>query len=247
MHIGAFVVNTGFDPYEPIPGEYCFGQLDNVITLPEFKKLIDASAIELKYNGKLIKKIAYIYCVGSRQDDEGVNKYCSRFCCTATIHSSIQVKSKFKNITNLHFNRGIRTYGKQELLYEESSKNGDIYLQFTLNDIPQVVQRGNRTYVKVKDILSAGKEVETEADLIVLITGMVSRKNESLVHQLKIPVGRDNFFNEIHMKLRPVETVIDGVYIAGTCQSPKNILETLNSSISGRQSKFDTYQGRNIA
>lgn len=80
-------------------------------------------------------------------------------------------------------------------------------------------------------MLTAGKELETEADLIVLVTGMVPRKNDSLVHHLKIPVGRDKFFNEIHMKLRPVETVIDGVFIAGTCQSPKNILETVNSSM----------------
>jgi len=231
LHIGAFVVNTGFDPYEPASGEYRFGELDSVVTLTEFKKLIDTPANELVYKGKTIKKIAYIYCVGSRQDEEGNNKYCSRYCCTAAIHSSIQVKSKFKNITNIHFNRGIRTYGKQELLYEESSKNGDIYLQFTLDSIPQIEQKGNKTFVKVKDILTAGRELETEADLVVLITGMVPRKNESLVRQLKIPVGRDNFFNEIHMKLRPVETVIDGVFIAGTCQSPKNILETLNSSM----------------
>jgi heterodisulfide reductase subunit A2 len=231
LHIGAFVINTGFDNYEPIRGEYKFGELDNVITLPQFKSLIETPASELVYHGKTIKKIAYIYCVGSRQDEEGDNKYCSRFCCTAAIHSSLQVKSKFKNITNLHFNRGIRTYGKQELLYEESSKNGDIYLQFNLESIPQIEQRGNKTYVKVKDILTAGKELETEADLVVLVTGMVPRKNENLVHQLKIPVGRDNFFNEIHMKLRPVETVIDGVFIAGTCQSPKNILETVNSSM----------------
>ena len=60
---------------------------------------------------------------------------------------------------------------------------------------------------------------------------MVPRKNENLVHQFKLPVGRDHFFNEIHMKLRPVETVIEGVLIAGTCQSPKNILETINSSM----------------
>ncbi|MDP4208229.1 MAG: FAD-dependent oxidoreductase [Bacteroidota bacterium] len=231
LHIGAFVVNTGFAPYEPVSGEYHFGEYDNVITLPEFKKLIDTPASELVYKGKTIKKIAYIYCVGSRQDEEGDNKYCSRYCCTAAIHSSIQVKSKFKNITNLHFNRGIRTYGKQELHYEESSKNGDIYLQFSLDSIPQIEKKGNKTIVKVKDILTAGKELETEADLIVLVTGMVPRKNENLTNQLKIPVGRDNFFNEIHMKLRPVETVIDGVFIAGTCQSPKNILETLNSSM----------------
>jgi len=228
LHVGAFVVNTGFDSYQPQQGEYGFGEQANVITLPEFKKLIDNSTDKLIFNGKTTKKVAYIYCVGSRQDDEGDNKYCSRFCCSAAIHASVQVSKKFKNVTNLHFNRGIRTYGKQELLYDESSRNGDIYLQFNLDSIPEITQRGGKTFVKVKDILSAGKEVETDVDLVVLVTGMVPRKNDLLVKQLKIPVGRDNFFNEIHMKLRPVETVIDGVLIAGTCQSPKNILETMN-------------------
>ncbi|SDB93180.1 CoB--CoM heterodisulfide reductase iron-sulfur subunit A family protein [Williamwhitmania taraxaci] len=231
LHIGAFIVNTGFDSYTPATGEYGFGEMDNVITLPTFKKLIDSSHGVLEYNGKPIKRIAYIYCVGSRQDEEGENKYCSRYCCTAAIHVSILAKNKFKGITNLHFNRGIRAYGKQELLYAESSKMGDIYLQFSLDSIPQLVQKGNKTLVSVKDILSAGRTVEAEADLVVLVTGMIPRKNDKLVHQLKIPVGRDRFFNEIHMKLRPVETVIDGVLIAGTCQSPKNILETVNSSM----------------
>jgi len=231
LHVGALIVNTGFDSYEPTKGEYGYGDIDNVITLPRFKNLIDSTEGELVYNGKTIKKIAYIYCVGSRQD-EGDNKYCSRYCCTAAIHSALVVKRKFKNITNLHFTRGVRTYGKQELLYAESSKSGDIYLQFALNSIPQIEKKSNKTFVKVKDILSAGREIETEADLIVLVTGMVPRQNDNLTHTLKIPVGRDHFFNEIHMKLRPVETVIDGVLIAGTCQAPKNILETLNSSMS---------------
>ena len=104
-------------------------------------------------------------------------------------------------------------------------------MQFSLDSIPQIEYNGKETIIKVKDILTAGKVLEAKADLIVLVTGMVPRKNESLVQQLKLPIGRDKFFNEIHMKLRPVETVIDGVYIAGTCQSPKNILETLNSSM----------------
>jgi len=231
FHIGALVVNTGFDSYEPVAGEYGYGEFENVITLPAFKKLVDFSTGELVYNGKKVSKVAYIYCVGSRQDEEGDNKYCSRYCCTAAIHSSIVAKNKFKNVTNVHFNRGVRTYGKQELLYAESSRNGDIHLQFSLDSIPQIEKRDNKTFVKVKDILSAGREMEVEADLIVLVTGMVPRQNESLSNLLKLPIGRDRFFNEIHMKLRPVETVIDGVFIAGTCQSPKNILETVNSSM----------------
>ena len=232
LHIGAFVINTGFDNYEPAKGEYSYGDFENVITLPDFKMLIEQQEKDLIFKGKKINTVAYIYCVGSRQEGEDdVNKYCSRYCCTAAIHSAIQVKEKFKQVTNVHFNRGIRTYGKQELLYNQSSSNGDIYLQFDADSIPQVSLKGKQTFVKVKDILSAGRTMEVQADLIVLVTGMVPRHNEELQHELKIPVGRDRFFNEIHMKLRPVETVIDGVFIAGTCQSPKNILETINSSM----------------
>lgn len=229
LSVGAFVVNTGFESYQPATGEYGFGQSDHVITLPEFKKLVDTSD-KLVYKGKNIKTIAYIYCVGSRQDEEGDNKYCSRYCCTAASHIAVVAKQKFSDITNLHYNRGIRTYGKQELIYEQASKQGDLFLQFNLDSIPEVEQKGNKTTVKVKDILTAGKTIEAEVDLVVLVTGMVPRENKELESMLKIPLGRDNFFNEIHMKLRPVETVIDGVFIAGTCQSPKNILETLNSS-----------------
>ena len=114
LHIGAFVVNTGFNPYQPAEGEYGYGKFESVITLPEFKILIDTSIQkELVYKGKKINKIAYIYCVGSRQDEDGDNKHCSRYCCTSAIHASVLAKEKFKNIINLHFNRGIRTYGKQ--------------------------------------------------------------------------------------------------------------------------------------
>lgn len=232
LHIGGFVANTGFDPYEPAKGEYGYGEIDNVITLPQFKRLIELNDNELVFNDKKVKKIAYIYCVGSRQDDdEGKNKYCSRYCCTSATHTGVMVKNKYKDVLNYHFNRGIRTYGKAELIYGQASQQGDVFLQFTLDSIPQVERKHNKTYVKVKDILTAGKIIETDADLVVLVTGMIPRENVELGHLLKIPEGRDHFFNEIHMKLKPVETVIDGVMIAGTSQAPKNILETLNSSM----------------
>ncbi len=229
LHVGGFVVNTGFNNYQPADGEYGFAQLSNVITLPEFKKLVDFSD-KLLFKGKPVKTVAYIYCVGSRQDEEGDNKYCSRFCCTSAVHTAVLAKEKYGDITNIHYHRGIRTYGKQELIYEQASRNGDMFLQYNLESIPEISQKGDRAIVKVKDLLTHGKSIEAEVDLVVLVTGMVPRENKNLESNLKIPLGRDNFFNEIHMKLRPVETVIDGVFIAGACQSPKNILETLNSS-----------------
>ena len=232
LTVGTVIANTGFDPYEPKKGEFGYKEINNVITLQQFKRIIDEdNNKDLIFNGKKINTIAYIYCVGSRQG-EGGNQYCSRYCCTSAIHTAILVKQKYNNITNLHFNRGIRTYGKQEVYYEESSKLGDIYLQSYEENLPSVERRGNKTFVKISDYLTKNRELESQADLVVLVTGMEPRKDNAISNLLKIPKGRDGFFNEIHMKLRPVETVIDGVLIAGASQAPKNIIETLNSSLS---------------
>ena len=238
LHVGSIVVATGYDHYLPKQGEYGFGTSESVITLPEFKKLVDKSAGKsLEFNGKKINNIAYVYCVGSRQN-EGENTYCSRFCCTSVIHTAIEAKKKFKGIQNIHLTRGVRTYGKQELLYAESLQLGDLYLQFDEHSLPEIRTEGKKTVVTVKDILSAGKEMEMEVDLVVLVTGMVPRADQSIGTMLKLPKGRDRFFNEIHMKLRPVETVIDGVTIAGTCQGPKNIGESVNSALSAATKSF---------
>ncbi|NLY24058.1 MAG: CoB--CoM heterodisulfide reductase iron-sulfur subunit A family protein, partial [Bacteroidales bacterium] len=157
---------------------------------------------------------------------------------TSVIHAAIQAKKKFKKINNIHLNRGIRTYGKQELLYAESLALGDIYLQSTDDTPPQVITEKGKTKVTIKDILSANRELEVDADLVVLVTGMVPRADNSVGTLFKLQKGRDRFFNEVHMKLRPVETVIDGVTIAGTCQGPKNIMESVNSALSAATKSY---------
>jgi len=246
INVGSVLLATGFDPYEPKNGEFGYGEINNVVTLPQFKRIVHYCDDKLMYNGKEVKNIAYIYCVGSRQVD-GENKYCSRYCCTATIHAAIDVKKKFKKIHNFHFNRGIRTYGKQEVLYDESSRLGDIYLQSFEHDPPIVEKIGNETIVKIKDVLTKDKELEVAADLVVLVTGMVPRKDNSIGNLLKVPKGRDKFFNEIHMKLRPVETVIDGVTIAGASQGPKNIMESMNSALSAATKSFSLINSGELA
>jgi heterodisulfide reductase subunit A len=199
--------------------------------------MIDTQEGKLMHKGKEIRNVAYIYCVGSRQTD-GENTYCSRNCCTSTIHAAVMAKKKFADINNFHFNRGLRTYGKQEILYAESLKSGDIYLQSYEDGPPTVQTEGKKTIVKINDILTSGKEIEVEADLVVLVTGMVPRKDNTVGSLFKLPKGRDKFFNEVHMKLRPVETVIDGITIAGTCQGPKNIAESVNSALSASTKSY---------
>ena len=235
---GSILVATGFNSYTPAEGEFGYGNIKNVITLPDFKKLISEGGkadtdgtMRLYYNNREVQSIAYIYCVGSRQV-KGENKYCSRYCCTAAIQSSLDVREKFPNVDNFHFTRGVRTYGKQELIYKESNDKGDVYIQFPDKKPPVVTEENGKVLVKAIDILSDKSESEVAADLLVLVTGMVPDSDTALGNLLKLPKGRDKFFNEIHPKLRPVETVIDGITIAGTCQGPKNVAESVNSALS---------------
>jgi heterodisulfide reductase subunit A len=226
------LVNTGFDPYQPKEDEYGYKNIGNVVTLNEFKRIIEFNPEKLTYNNKPVNKIAFIYCVGNRQT-KGENKYCSRVCCTSAIYTSLQINEKYKNITAYHLFRDIRTYGKQEILYEKSSKQGDIYIRFEEKEPPVVQEQNGKITVKVKDYLTSKQELEIGVDLVVLVNGMVSRADSrEVAEKFKLPVGNDKFYNEIHPKLKPVETVIKGVFIGGTCQGPKNISESVQSSLS---------------
>jgi heterodisulfide reductase subunit A len=234
VDVGSIVIATGFDTYRPAQGELGYG-LDGVVTLPEFKKMVDESAGPLEYDGRPVKTVAYIYCVGSRQgaDVEDGHTYCSRYCCNAAVHASLQVAGLPTKVHQYHFYRDIRTYGKFELLYAESLEKGSAYVKFP-DDQPPVVEKdaqSGRLKVTARDLLSEGEEVALAADLVVLVTGMVPRANEDLVKTLKLPVGQSGFFNEIHPKLRPVETVVDGAYICGACQGPKNSAESVASGL----------------
>jgi heterodisulfide reductase subunit A len=229
VEVGSVIVATGFDTYEPAAGEYGYG-IDGVVTLPEFKALVDEAKGPLVYHGRPVRTVAYIYCVGSRQP--GANEYCSRYCCAATVHASIEASTLDPAIHQYHLYRDIRTYGKYELMYTESRKRGSVYMKFP-EDAPPAVARNDagQLTVTTRDTLTGGEELTIPADLVVLVTGMVPRKNEELMSLLKVPVGTDGFFNEIHPKLRPVETVVDGVLIAGACQGPKNSAESVASGL----------------
>lgn len=229
---GSVMITTGFDSYQPLQGEFGYKDVPNVVTLPEFNRMIELSPEKLIHNSKQVKKVAFIYCVGNRQK-KGENKYCSRQCCSSAIHTSLKINDKYEDVTAFHLFRDIRTYGKQEILYEKSSKQGDIYIRYEEKDPPTVESMGEKALLKVKDYNTSKMELEIEADLVVLVTGMVSRHDSKEVSEkFKIPIGSDKFFNEIHPKLKPVETVIKGVFIGGTCQGPKNVSESVQSSLS---------------
>ena len=237
--VGTIVVATGFDTYQPEVGEFGYG-IEGVVTLPEFTKLLDnsggsagasSSKGPLTYKGKPVRTIAYVYCVGNRQP-EGGNEYCSKFCCAATVHASLKIARRDSTLRQYHLHRDIRTYGKFELMYSESRERGSVYLKFPDDTPPSVTKMADgRLAVTVVDTQTGNEELTLPADLVVLVTGMVPRKNQDLTSVLKLPVGADGFYNEIHPKLRPVETVVAGVMIAGACQSPKTLSESVASGL----------------
>ena len=225
--VGQIIVTTGFDSYEPAAGEFGYG-ISGVLTLPEFTSLLKESDGPITHEGHPVRTIAYIYCVGSRDEE---HPYCSRFCCSAAVHSALLAADRGEEIRQYHLYRDLRTYGKNEAMLTESRRRGSLYLKFADDQPPSVNRDGDGLRVTVRDQLTAGDEITVAADLVVLVTGMVARKNPELIGTLKLPIGGDGFFNEIHPKLRPVETVVDGVLIAGTCQAPKSVAESVASGL----------------
>jgi heterodisulfide reductase subunit A2 len=232
LEVGCIVVATGFDTYAPASGEFGYG-LEGVVTLPELKELLAANPTRLEYHGKPVRSVAYLYCVGSREagSDTSPRTYCSRYCCTATSHLATVVTGIDPSVRQFHLFRDIRTYGKYEALYERALRGGSVFLRYDEEAPPEVSSEDGRLVLKVKDRLMGGETVEIRPDLLVLVTGMVPRETGALAQVLKIPVGKDGFFHEIHVKLRPVETVVDGVFIAGAAQGPKNLAESVTSAM----------------
>jgi len=234
LHVGAIVVATGFDPYAPKEGEFGYG-LPGVVTLPEFRELLAGAKGKLRYGNREVKTVVYVYCVGSRQAvTEGTphpNLYCSRYCCTAAVHTALLANAADGGVNQYHLYRDMRTYGKSEILFEEAGSKGSVFVRFP-EDAPPVVERQDgELLVRVRDGLLGGEEIGIPADLVVLVTGMVPRENATLANVLKLPVDAGGFYNEIHPKLRPVETLIDGVFISGAAQGPKTLAESVASSL----------------
>jgi heterodisulfide reductase subunit A len=241
LSVGAIIVTTGFTPYEPRDGEYGWG-MPGVVTLMQFRQMLEAANATdgpLSYNGVPVRDVGFIYCVGSRQEKSEAcpepNTHCSRFCCMATAFTGSLLheveKKTGQTINQYHLYRDVRTYGRLETVYTKAREDGALFLRWDPSSPPRVEQGDGRLALMVKDTLLGTDELEIGVDLVVLATGMTPRNNDALNDVLKIPKSKDGFYNEIHIKLRPVETAIDGVCIAGTAQGPKNLSESVASSL----------------
>ena len=240
--VGAVVLATGFDPYEPREGEYGYGEIPEVTTLPKFIRYLamNQDMQQLEWNGHPVRNLALIHCVGSRQIDgihepqaDGqVNNYCSRVCCTATLHMADEIHERFPNTNIFDLYEDIRTYGRgHETYYHKALENMVRFLRFRSDDLPEIIPAAsgdsNPVLVKVNDQLTWGEEIEVPVDLVVLAVGFMPRKIDDLVKMLKISPGTDRFLLEVHPKLRPVETAVPGVILAGSAQGPMNIKEAV--------------------
>jgi heterodisulfide reductase subunit A len=241
LNVGAIIVTTGFTPYEPRDGEYGWG-MPGVVTLMQFRQMLEAanaSGGKLIHNGVPVRDVGFIYCVGSRQEKSEEcpepNTHCSRFCCMATAFTGSLLheveKKTGQTINQYHLYRDVRTYGRLETVYTKAREDGALFLRWDPSAPPRVEKADGRLALKVHDTLLVEDELEIGVDLVVLATGMTPRPNDALNEVLKVPKSKDGFYNEIHIKLRPVETAIDGVCIAGTAQGPKNLSESVASSL----------------
>ncbi len=252
VNVGAVVVATGFKPYEPHEGEYGYGLHPQVITLPKFIRLLalNNEGEALLWDSKPVRSVAFIHCVGSRQlnginepqADGQVNDYCSRICCTATLHVANELHERYPDIHIFDAYEDIRTYGRgHEQIYTAASKNMVRFLRFHDDELPEVdlgsgIEDSGSGEAKsasaaplllhVKDYLTWGEEIEVPVDLVVLAVGMMPNPVQDIIRMLKITPGTDRFLLEVHPKLRPVETAVPGVVLAGTAQGPMNIQES---------------------
>lgn len=216
---GATVIATGAE--EMRPSEYLYGDSELVLTQQTFEELI-ANKPETVIKAK---EIVMIQCVGSREPDRMV---CSRVCCTEAIKNAIAVKRANPNVSVSILYRDIRTYGFLEKYYTEAREMGIMFFRYDLEAKPAVSTASDgKLRVTLKD-LSSGLDLSFDPDYLVLSAGMVTPEGTQKVGTaFKIPLNLDGFFLEAHMKLRPVDFASDGIFLCGTCHSPKFIRESI--------------------
>ena len=239
--IGAVVVATGFNVLgtEFFP-EYGYGRYKDVITGLQFERLASASGptsgeIRRPSDGTMPKKIVFIACAGSRDPAKGIH-YCSKICCMYTAKHAMLYQHKVHGGESYVFYMDIRAAGKN---YEEFVRRAieDDGVNYVRGRVARIYEKDGKLIVKGVDTLMGAQPVEIEADMVVLATAGVSNEGaEELAQRLHVSYDPYKFFAEAHPKLKPVETNTAGIYVAGACQAPRDIPETV-SMASGAAAK----------
>ncbi|GAW27832.1 CoB--CoM heterodisulfide reductase iron-sulfur subunit A family protein [Carboxydocella sp. ULO1] len=229
--VGAIVVATGYELFDWTRyEEYGGGRYQDVISGLQLERLLNASGptggkILRPSDGKVPRSVVLVKCVGSRDYRKG-KSYCSRACCMYTAKHAMQIKEKIPSAEVYVFYMDVRTAGKmyEEFYLRAVEEYGVNYLR---GRVAKIYERDNRLIVWGEDTLS-GQKVEIAADLVVLATGMVPAAGaEQLAQICSFAADSNGFYMEAHPKLRPVETNTAGIFLAGCCQGPKDIPDTV--------------------
>ncbi len=212
---GAVVMATGSEYY--LPTEFNYGTRPSVITNLELETRLRKGELDAQ-------KITFVACVGSRQGKMG----CSRYCCTSMIHQALRLRQMGKKVRVLY--KEIRTYSRQaEELYEEAMRAGVQFFRYDTERTPQeAIQSENGSVILYDHLL--GVNVRIPTDLLVLVVGL-SPTEDNLAEQLKLARSEDGFYMELHPKLGPVQTAVQGVFLAGTAQGAKDVREAMAQAL----------------
>lgn len=228
LDIGTIIVATGFETFKPErKPELAYQYYENVITGLEFERLVSASGPtqgEIIIGEKVPQKIVFIQCVGSRDKNLG-NEYCSRVCCMYAVKQAHLVKEKIPDARVTVLYMDMRCFGKgYEEFYDRVRAEGVIFRRAIGSEI---YRKGDGLTVRTEDTFLQ-KTVEVDADLVVLSVGMeIGLGSKSTADLLKLSNSADGFLMEAHPKLRPVDTATEGIFLAGCCQGPKDIPDTV--------------------
>jgi heterodisulfide reductase subunit A2 len=222
---GAAIIATGAEEYKP--SEYLYGSDARVMTYLELEEHIS------KRDERLINAqcMVMIQCVGCRQEDRN---YCSRVCCSGAMKNALKLKSLNPQMDIYVLFRDMRTYGFREDFYREASNKDVRFIRYEPHDKPVVepAEEDGRSFLRVTvtdPIL--GKKLAIEADSVALAAAVIpSAGSEDTARLFKVPLSPDGFFQEAHVKLRPVDFAAEGVYLCGTAQYPKHLSETISQA-----------------
>jgi heterodisulfide reductase subunit A len=228
IDVGAIVLATGFELYDArhVP-QYGYGRFENVYTALEAERLTNASGPTggevLLRDGSKPRAVAILHCIGSR--DRQHNAYCSRVCCMYSMKLAHLIQEKTSaRVYEFYFD--ITAFGKGYAeFYERVQEEGIIFVRGKGAEVEG--SSDGRLVVRAEETL-LGEIVEIPVDMVVLATAIVPTADAEEVAQLfHVTRSEDGFFLEAHPKLRPVETAMDGIFLAGACQAPKDIPDTV--------------------
>ncbi|MFQ6125436.1 MAG: FAD-dependent oxidoreductase [Candidatus Heimdallarchaeota archaeon] len=227
INVGTIIIATGAKEIDPT-GFYSFGEYDNVITQLQLERMLKEKS--LKTN---LKNLVMINCVGSKEEaGEGARTYCCRVGCGTSLKNAKQVKEQLPdaNVYILHEDMRIVEKTAEEYYGKVRSHEGVYFVHYPREQKPSIVARDGTLVVQVHNTL-LGESQEITADYVVLTTATETLESEKLSKMLKIPIGTGGFFQEAHVKLRPMDFATDGIFVCGSAHSPKGVSDTISQAL----------------